>query len=143
MSQKSSEAMLLFQDGYVCSQAVLGAFSEQYGLDRNLAFKLANGFGGGIARKQEICGAVSGAIMLIGLKYGKANAEDSAAHEKTYEKVLAFRSQFVERNGSINCHELLGCDMATAREKGLFASLCKKFVADAAEIAEEILSEGL
>ena len=71
MSERVVCAEEMFRSGYVCSQAVFATFSEMLGLDKETALKIANGFGGGIARKQEICGAVSGAIMAIGLKYGK------------------------------------------------------------------------
>lgn len=141
MNEKANEAVKMFRDGYVCSQAVFAAYSEELGLEKSLALKIGNGFGGGIARKQEICGAVSGAVMLIGLKYGKADPQNSIAHEKTYEMVNLFCEKFIERNHSIDCHELLGCDMATAKEKGLFSTLCKKYVADSAEIIGEILED--
>ena len=139
MNEKAIDAARMFRDGYLCSQAVLAVYSETLGLDKNLALRIANGFGAGIARKQETCGAVSGAIMLIGLKYGKVAADDSIAHEKTFEMVNCFCRKFAEKNNSINCRELLGCDMATAKEKGLFATLCKKYIMDSVEIAGEIL----
>ncbi|NLO09511.1 MAG: C_GCAxxG_C_C family protein [Clostridiales bacterium] len=129
----------LFKEGYVCSQAVFAAFSEMLGLDKETALKIGNGFGGGIARKQEVCGAVSGAIMLIGLKHGKTQADDKVSHEKTYVMIEEFCSKFIERNKSINCYEILGCDMVAAKERGLFSTVCLKCVRDAAEIVEELI----
>lgn len=88
---------------------------------------------------------MTGAFMVIGLKHGKAKIEDKQAKEKTYSLVKEFVDRFRSRNGSIVCRELLGCDISTpegrdlAKEKNLFATLCPKFVQDAAEIIEQIL----
>jgi C_GCAxxG_C_C family probable redox protein len=93
----------------------------------------------------ETCGAVTGAFMVIGLKYGKAKAEDEGARDRTYELVREFVKRFQSRHGSIRCKELLGYDLSNpqegeaAKKKGLFDTLCPKFVRDAAEILEEIL----
>lgn len=141
MSKKANYAVEMFERGFLCSQAVFAAYCEQYGLDKNYALKTRNGFGSGIARKQGICGAVSGVVMLIGLKYGKINADDSTAHEKTYKMINNFCDKFIERNKSINCHELLGCNLSEAKEKGLFSTLCKKYVKDSAELVEALLDE--
>ncbi len=102
MSQKVEDAIGMFKKGFICSQAVFSAFSEDYGLKKELALRIGNGFGGGIARRQELCGAVSGAIMLIGLKYGKIKEDGLEAHEKTYEMVNAFCKRFEERNKNFN-----------------------------------------
>lgn len=139
MKEKADKAVKLFEEGFVCSQAVLSPYCDMLGLDENTALKIANGFGGGIARKQEVCGAVSGAVMAIGLKYGRTQLDDMAAHEKTYEAIHVFCDDFERKNGSLNCRELLGCDMKEAREKGLFDTLCKQYVRSAAQILEGIL----
>ena len=125
----------------ICSQAVFAAFADENGLAQKFALKIANAFGGGISRNQEICGAVSGAIMLISLKHGKTESGDSASHEKTYELVNQIIDKFTEKNGSINCFDLLKCKLPEAREKGLFSTLCRNYVRDAAEIADELLAE--
>jgi C_GCAxxG_C_C family probable redox protein len=91
------------------------------------------------------CGAVTGALMVIGLKYGKTKAEDECARDKTYELVREFVNRFQSRHGSIICKELLGYDLSNpqegeaVKEKGLFDTLCPQFVRDATEILEEIL----
>ncbi len=141
MTNPIDDAVKMFEEGFICSQAVFAAFSEKYGLDKKIALKIANGFGGGIARNQEVCGAVSGAIMLIGLKHGKTESGDSVSHEKTYELVNQFINKFTEKNGSINCFDLLKCKLPEAREKGLFSSLCRNYVRDAAEIAGGLLTK--
>ena len=139
MSQRVNNAVSLFSEGYMCSQAVFAAFSEMLGLEKDMALKIGNGFGGGVARRQDICGAVSGAIMAIGLKHGKTVASDIASHEKTYSMVESFCKEFAKRNGSINCDEILGCNLLAAQEKGLFSTVCHKCVRDAAQIVEDLL----
>jgi len=139
MENRVNDAVKLFEEGFACSQAVFAAFSDRYGVDKNTALKIASGFGGGIARKQEVSGAVSGAIMLIGCRDGKTDSNDQIAQKKTYENVESFCQKFVERNNSITCSKILGCDMPTAKERGLFGTLCTKCVRDAAEIVSEIL----
>jgi C_GCAxxG_C_C family probable redox protein len=141
MRNRVNEAVQLFDEGFVCSQAIFATYCDEYGLERNIALKIANGFGGGIARKQEICGVVSGAIMLIGLKYGKTESSDSKAHENTYRIINYYCERFIERNHSTNCCELLGGDLRNANEKGLFGTLCRKYVKDSAEIIEILLAD--
>ena len=138
-------AVSCFKEGFSCSQAMLSSYGEQFGLNRELALKVSGAFGGGMARMGETCGAVTGAFMVIGLKYGNARVEDKQAKERAYSLVREFVDRFKSRNGSIVCRELLGCDISTpegrdlAKEKNLFATLCPKFVQDAAEIIEQIL----
>ena len=79
---RADEAVALFQQGFSCSQAVLGVFAEDFGLDRDLALRISQGFGAGIAYTDDICGAVSGAIMVIGLRYGRIKADDIIAKGK-------------------------------------------------------------
>ncbi|HOT03895.1 MAG TPA: C-GCAxxG-C-C family protein [Methanolinea sp.] len=142
---RSDEAVASFSAGFTCSAAVFSAFSRELGLDVETARKIACGFGAGVSRSGNICGAVSGAILVIGLKYGKANAGDDHATEKTRTLVREFLRQFTERHGSVNCTELLGWNLADpgeyehARDEGLFKTRCPVFVRDAAEILDRIL----
>jgi C_GCAxxG_C_C family probable redox protein len=99
-----------------------------------------------MGRTGETCGAVSGALMVIGLRYGQPTAEDKDAKEKTYELAREFMNRFAARNnGCVKCRELLGHDisipedMQTARDQGLFETLCPKFVRDAAEVVEQLI----
>jgi C_GCAxxG_C_C family probable redox protein len=126
---------------------VLFSFSQRFGLDREVALKIGGAFGGGMARMGETCGAVTGAFMVIGLKYGKTKAGDEKAHEKTYERAQEFVRQFKTRNRFIFCRDLLGHDLGTSegrkvvKEKKLATTLCPKFVQDAVEIIEELLKD--
>lgn len=134
-----------FKQGFSCSQAVLSAFSDLFGLNRETALKISQAFGGGMARMGQTCGAVTGALMVIGLKHGRVKAEDVQARDKTYEIVREFVKRFKSKNGSIICKQLLGYDistpqgMKTAEEKKLFDTLCPKLVQSASEILEQVL----
>ena len=146
MSSKIETAVERFNNGFNCSQAVLSSYSELFGLDCDMAFKVATGFGGGM-RMAGTCGAVTGAFMVLGLKYGNSTAQDQQAKEKTSQSIIEFTSRFKARNGSVVCRELLGCDISTpegmkeAQTKGLFSSVCPRIIQEAAEILEEMLAE--
>ena len=137
----------LFRQGFTCSQAVLAAFSPRYGLDERTALKVSCAYGGGVARCGEACGAVSGALMVIGLAHGKADDGDDAAKERTYALTRDFRERFRARQGSLVCRELLGVDIGTpegakaAAERGLFRERCPPLVRGAAEILVELLGD--
>lgn len=139
------KAVSCFKEGFMCSQAVLSTYAEQFGLDRKDALKVSAAFGGGMGRMGETCGAVTGAFMVIGLKYGRTAIEDRESHENTTRLVREFVDRFKSINGSIMCRELLGCDLSTPDglktfvDKKLRDSLCTKFVRDAAEIVEQLL----
>ena len=142
---KIDDAVACFNEGFTCGQAVLSAFGEELGLDRELALKIACPFGGGMACMGQTCGAVTGAFMVIGLKHGRTMVEDRTSKEKTYQLTQKFREAFDARNGSIVCRDLLGVDistpdgMAVAKDKELFKKRCPKFVKDAAEIIHDLL----
>ncbi len=144
MTRKDA-AVECFQSGFVCSQAVLSVFSEIYGLDRDTALKLSTAFGAGIARQAETCGAVTGALMVIGLAHGRSDTKDIQAKETTYRKSHEFIKRFTDYHGSICCRSLLEVDISTpegtqtAKERDLFKTLCPKFVGDAVDILEELL----
>jgi C_GCAxxG_C_C family probable redox protein len=142
---RADDAVACFGRGFNCAQSVLYAFCEEYGMSREEALKVSCAFGAGMGRMAETCGAVSGALMAIGLKYGMYREGDQAAKEKTYALAQEFARRFRERNSTTVCRELLGCDIGTPegmnefKEKGLHSALCTKFVRDAAEIASDIL----
>ena len=137
--------MASYKSRFTCSSAVFSAFSDELGLDPDTAKKIACGFGAGISKSGNICGAVSGAIMVIGLKYGKTVLGDDAATEKTRALVQKFLQEFKKRHGSVNCTELLGYNLgkpeefAQARDNKQFVTKCPELVGDAAAILEQIL----
>ena len=135
MENKVNEAVGYFNEGFNCAQAVVSAYCEQFGLDKDTALKLACGFGGGMGRLGEVCGAVSGAYILFGLKYG----DDK---EKTYSLIQEFEKKFKERNKTTICRELLNVDLRTGEKKYAgkrVKEICHVMVKDAAEIVEELL----
>jgi C_GCAxxG_C_C family probable redox protein len=145
MTTSVDQAVTLFQQGFNCSQAVCAAHASSLGLSRDMALKIAAGFGGGMGGHGEVCGAVTGAIMAVGLKTGSVEATDAAAKKNTYALTRQLIDQFTERHGSILCRELLGCDLSQpaglqhARDAQLFTTRCPLFVQDAAEIVSTLI----
>ena len=142
---RADDAAAAFTNGFSCSQAVCLAFADDFGIDRETALKLSCALGGGMAHSDNTCGAVTGALMVIGMKYGRTRLDDLPAKEKTYEVTNAFMTEFLRRNRSLNCTDLIGYNLsdpnalALARERKLFHTKCAKFVRDAGEILEKIL----
>lgn len=146
MKNKSDAAVEMMAAGYNCAQSTLGVFCADLNFDREKALKLASGFGGGMARKQEVCGAVSGGAMVLGLKHGRVLADDKAAAEANYQRVGEFMKRFSDKNGSCLCGKLLnGCDLQTEegrrkyKEDGLAEKVCRPLVADTVRLLEELL----
>ncbi|MDA3851285.1 MAG: C-GCAxxG-C-C family protein [Spirochaetaceae bacterium] len=141
---RRDEAIEIFNCGFNCSQAVLSVFCDHLDFDKETALKISTGFGGGM-RKGEVCGAVTGAIMVLGLKEGHFAVGETKAKSKAYELVKDFESRFEKLNESIICKNLLKYDLsvetelAMIKEKGLFDVICPKVIADAIDIIEEIL----
>jgi len=139
------KAISSFRGDFNCAQSILSSYTTQYGLDRDTALRLATGFGGGMGRLQNTCGAVSGAFMIIGLRYGMGINDDIEAKEKTYQVIREFSDRFQELHGSIICKELLDCDINTPEGKdyydrnNFFEKKCLQYVKDTAKILEEIL----
>jgi len=138
------KAVEIYDEGFSCSQAVIAAYCEQFGLDSDTALKISSGFGGGMHLNQT-CGAVIGAFMVIGLKYGRNKAEDADAKIKTYKLMADFTIKFKEYHKYIGCSDLLGCNLTKAeglqkaKELNLFKTKCPDYVKSAAKILEEIL----
>lgn len=146
MSNKKTEARELFKEGYNCAQSVLGAFSEEVGLSRENAFKLASSFGGGMGRLREVCGAVSAMFMIISLKEGYTSPTDNAAKAEQYKKIQALAEKFKSENETIICRELLenvktkkGSEPEERTKQYYKVRPCEKFVGDAAAIMEDYL----
>ncbi len=141
---KTDTAVAAFSEGFSCSQAVFSAFAEELGLDRATALKISTAFGGGMASMGLTCGAVTGALMVIGAKHGRSR-HPAMPPNKRPTISREFMLRFTERHGSIACRELLGVDISTpegkeqASERGLFSTLCPRFVADAADILDQII----
>lgn len=139
---KVNQAIECFNNNFNCSQALLSTYSEEFGLEKETALKLSCGFGAGMGKLGHVCGAVTGAYLLIGLKYGQFLSGDVAAKDKTYVMVREFAKRFEQRNQSTICQELLGVDFFLDNQEVIankVKEICPQMVKDAAEIIEEIL----
>ncbi len=140
---KVQESVSVFQSGFNCAQAILRAYGPEYGLSALDSLKVSCGFGGGI-RRGHVCGAVTGALMVLGLRYGPKDVSDKSAKEGVYSKVTEYCRRYEARCDSIICRELLGCDISTeegmefARKNNLFDTVCPRMVETSAEILEEM-----
>lgn len=104
---KAETAKSLFLEGYNCAQAIAGAFHKELKLEFNAAVRLASGFGGGMGRQREVCGAVSGIVMVLSVVFGYEDKRDSKGKAELYARVQELCKGFSDRNGSIVCRELL------------------------------------
>ncbi|MFO7447993.1 MAG: C-GCAxxG-C-C family protein [Ignavibacteriaceae bacterium] len=146
MINKADIAAQKFFAGFNCAQSVLFACSGETKMDEETALKAACGFGAGMGRKQEICGAVTGGIIAIGAKYGKGKNDDQSAVETTYAKTKELMDKFQTEFGTCSCLELLdGCNLMTEPGRKYFSDndlknkTCKKCVEKVMHILEDIL----
>lgn len=144
----ADKARELFNEGYNCSQAVLGAFAEDAGLDVKTALRLSAPFGGGMGRMREVCGGVSGMFMAIGLFFGYDEPDGAQAKKELYSYVRALADKFKESEGSIICRELLagvktqaGSDPEPRNTADYKKRPCPELVAYAAQLTEDFLNE--
>ena len=137
------KALSYFQDKFHCSQSVLAAYAEELGLTEEQVLKIAYCLNSGM-RKGEVCGACSGALLVLGMKYGQSKKEDLESRTRANQKTVEFLEQFERENGSYICNDLLGCDIATtegiqyAVEHKCFTEVCPKMVASAVKILENM-----
>lgn len=134
MSEKSERAKELFKTGCNCSQAVLGVFCEELGLDYETAMKISSSFGGGMGRMREVCGTVSGMFMAAGLALYN---EDKNKH---YQVIQELAKRFSDSNGSIVCRDLMS-GINSANSENYKKKPCVDLVAESVEILEEYLKE--
>ena len=140
------KALNYFSQKLHCSQSVLAAFAEKCGITDEQALKLGSCLGSGM-RKGEVCGAVTGSLMVLGLLYGQKNAGDTEGRQSSNKVNDLMMNRFKEKCGSYICNDLLGCDITTEEghqycvDNKLFTEFCPKMVAAAVDIVEEIISE--
>ena len=142
---RAERAAQLFVDGYNCAQAVAMAFSDLVGLDETLIAKMASSFGGGMGRMREVCGAVSGMLLVTGTLYGYAEDEGNVKMEH-YALVQELAGKFREKNGSIICREILknppSDPVPSPRTEEYYAQRpCVRMVYTAASILEAYIAE--
>ena len=109
---KVQEAVSVFKSGFNCSQAIVRTYGPEYGLTPLDSLRVSCGFGGGM-RRGDTCGAVTGALMVLGLRYGPKDVADTSAKNDVYSRVTEFCRRYEARCDSVVCRELLGCDIST------------------------------
>lgn len=145
-SDPAARAEALFVEGYACSQAVLLAFAPRLGISDDIAAGVASAFGGGMARNGWTCGALTGALMAIGLYAGNRTADGGARKEDAYARVNALLGRFVEEHGATECRALTGYDLSdpaqreAASSAGVFKTVCPRLVRTAATLVAETLA---
>lgn len=146
MMDRGEKAAQLFLRGYNCAQAVAVAFSDLTGLSPQLSAKMASSFGGGMGRLREVCGAVSGMLMVTSVLYGYDRPEDEQGKKVLYKLVQTLAGKFREQNGSIICRELLGNPPSDPNPSSRTAEYyrqrpCAAMVYTAAEILDAYIAE--
>lgn len=141
------KAIASFRAGLNCSQAVFSAYAVDLNLDNDLALSVSCGFGGGMGRMQETCGAVTGSYMVLGVQTCKKFSDNKERKEVTYSNIQEFSREFRKLNGSTNCMDLLKCDLKTkegnhfAKEHNLFGTICEKCISDSITIIEQLTTK--
>jgi len=143
---KANQATDYFSNSFNCSQAVFTPFGTELGIPEDHCLKIACAFGGGMGRQQLTCGAVTGAMLALGLHFGKGIGDGDAKKKQTYAKTLALFIEFTAKHGTVNCRELMNGlnmndpeDMKKIEELDLHKNLCTGYVVDAVAIAEELI----
>lgn len=139
------KAVAYFNNNFNCSQSVFTTFATELGIDEKFSLKLGTNFGGG-ARKAEMCGAVAGALMVLGLKYGHCESKDLESKAKAYAIAEDYMNRFIKENGSVVCRDLLGYDLTKSedmeqiKEKNLFRTRCPEMIKSATRILDDMIS---
>ena len=146
MNSKVKGAVETYQTtGFNSAQSVLSEFAPQLGMETDTAMKVACGLGAGMGRSGNVCGAVTGGMLVLGLKYGMVDPELQEDKEKTYIQVLELLDRIKAIHGSTNCTDLMGVDIGTpegqreAQDQDLSDKVCAKVVGDVSRILEELL----
>lgn len=139
------KALEYFRNKFNCSQSVFTVFGTELGLTEDQCLKTACAFGGGMGRQQLTCGALTGALLAIGLKYGKATGDAEDKKAETYAKARELFSEFKKIHGTVTCRELLkGLDMNDPEDHkkivdmNFFEVLCEKYISDSVDITEKL-----
>jgi C_GCAxxG_C_C family probable redox protein len=147
MSSKPTIALTTFANSYNCSQSVFSVFAPDFGISKDLSLRLAGPLGAGIARRQEMCGALTGALLALGLKYGKGENGTDEDKKRAYAVAQDFMKDFEAKFGSVVCLHLLDNNRmdteegaATIEKEDMFNTRCTKYVKYAVEKTEELLN---
>lgn len=131
---KEEYAKYLHRNGHNCSQSVVCAFADDFGLDQELAYRLAEGLGRGFGGREEVCGAVSGMALVLGLKNSQGKVSMGASKKATMALVNRGTCKFIDQNGTHTCQHLLAKNGTAG---------CDDLIGQCAAIAQELLNEEL
>ena len=137
----------MFKEGYNCAQSVFVPFALKQKVDKNMALKLMSPYGGGIAGTDNLCGAVTGGISVIGLKIGHSSSEDIETKQLCSTVTKKFIEEFKHLHGSIHCTPLINYNLGKngerekAIESGVFETKCTRYVESASKLVEKLLNE--
>lgn len=141
--KRSDKALQFYSEGFNCAQSVIASFADVLEVNEETAIRMASGFGGGMGRMQDTCGAITGAFMVIGYLRGKYKTGDEQANETTNMLIQDFSKKFTEKHGSIKCKSLINYDLNSveglkaAKDADVFNKKCAFFVKTAVEMLEE------
>ncbi len=144
--KRSEKALQLYSNGFNCAQSVIASFADILDVSEETAIRMASGFGGGMGRMQETCGAATGAFMVIGYLRGKFKEGDDESNDRTNKLIQEFSRRFTHEHGSVNCKALIKFDinseegMVEAKEADVFNKKCTHFVKTSVELLEEIIA---
>jgi len=147
MNKQEEKAIATFRGGFNCAQTVAVAFAGEMGIDEKTILNISSGFGGGMGRLQETCGAVTGAYMVIGNLCGSKYEDNVAKKEAVYALVQKFSEKFKALNGSTDCKSLLKVEIRSAeghdyaKANHLFETVCEKCIKDAISIVKELTQQ--
>ncbi len=145
MKSKTENAVELFRGGMNCAQSVVIAFSDDLTFDREMAARISCGFGGGMGRLQETCGAATGSFMVLGIHVCRKHFNNRDRKEETYAGIQKFSERFKSIYGVLDCKSLLNCDLRTEegqryiKENNLHEVICEKCISDSVRIVEELI----
>jgi C_GCAxxG_C_C family probable redox protein len=146
-NDRTEKTLVEFRGGLNCAQAVFTAYADDLDLDRDLALNISCGFGAGMGRLQETCGAVTGAFMVLSIYSGKKHSDNVSKKAEAYSLIQKFDEEFKQLNGSSNCKSLIKCDLRSeeghnfAVQNNLFRTVCDKCVSDALSILSELIEK--
>jgi len=148
MKSKEKSSIDYFRSGLNCAQSIVMVFAEDLKLDRELAVSVSCGFGGGMGRLQETCGAATGSFIVLGTNSCRNHSDNSDRKEAAYSDIQKFREKFTSIYGTMNCKELLKANLRTeegqqrVKENNLTEIVCEKCIVDAVKITGELMNPG-
>jgi len=130
-------ALKLFNEKYNCAQAIMLAYGDLVNIDKKTAYKIASGFGGGIARLGKTCGTINAAVMILSLRYGGIEKEDVESTTKTRDVIRKFIKEFSEKHTGINCTDLLTED--EGKNHTMHSGKCASVVSEICDLLDKYL----